>query len=85
MKKLDKIWQWLSGKKTAFGMLLLLITQGVQTFFPEALTAEQANFLLNAATLVGGTGLLHKAGKTKTAGTLAAGIKTNLMKNSKAR
>lgn len=65
IEKLKEAWQYLNGKKTAIGMFLMLTAQGVQVFFPEAMTEEQISFLQTAGAAIGGFGLIHKAGKTK--------------------
>lgn len=65
-KKLKQLWKFLSGKKTTIGMLLMLLAQGMQAFFPETLTPEQINFIQMAGAAFGGVGVIHKAGKTKT-------------------
>jgi ABC-type phosphate transport system auxiliary subunit len=67
MKTLKKIWRFLSGKKTVIGMIMMLTAQGLQAFFPNALTPDQINFLNTAGAAIGGIGLIHKGAKTETA------------------
>jgi len=66
MKKLKQLWEFLNGKKTTIGMLLMLLAQGIQAFLPETLTPEQIQFIQTTGTIIGGAGVIHKAGKTKT-------------------
>jgi ABC-type phosphate transport system auxiliary subunit len=64
-EKLKQIWKWMNGKKTTIGMLLMLLAQGMQAFFPETLTTDQIQFIQTAGAAVGGVGVIHKGTKTK--------------------
>lgn len=67
VETLKETWQFLNGKKTTIGMVLMLTAQGLQAFFPHALTHDQIDFIQAAGAAVGGLGLLHKGAKTETA------------------
>ena len=67
VETLKETWQFLSGKKTTIGMILMITAQGLQAFFPHALTPDQIDFIQAAGAAVGGLGLLHKGAKTETA------------------
>ena len=67
VETLKETWQFLNGKKTTIGMILMLTAQGLQAFFPHALTPDQIDFIQAAGAAVGGLGLLHKGAKTETA------------------
>jgi len=47
-------------------MIMMLTAQGLQAFFPDAMTPEQINFIQTTGAAVGGLGLLHKGAKTET-------------------
>jgi len=66
-KGLKKGWEYFNGKKTAIGMIMMLTAQGLQAFFPHALTPDQINFIQTTGAVIGGAGVLHKGAKTKTA------------------
>lgn len=66
MKKLKQLWEFLNGKKTSIGMVVMLTAQAIQVFAPNLMPAEQTEFLQTLGALIGGFGLAHKAGKTKT-------------------
>lgn len=65
-KGLKKGWEYFNGKKTTIGMLMMLTAQGLQAFFPDALTADQVNFIQTTGAVIGGAGVLHKGAKTQT-------------------
>ncbi len=75
MKNAKELWKFLNGKKTAIGMLLMLLAQGSQAFFPHLMNAEQLNFLQTTGTVIGGMGIIHKGAKTQTAQDIIAKIK----------
>ena len=64
---LKETWEFLNGKKTTIGMIMMITAQGLQAFFPHALTPDQIDFIQAAGAAVGGLGLLHKGAKTETA------------------
>ena len=72
---MKKIWDFLNGKKTTIGMLLVLLAQGSQAFFPQLMSVEQINFLYTTGALIGGVGVLHKGAKTETGQNLLTKIK----------
>ena len=78
MKLLKKIWTWLDGKKTMLGTVLFILGEGLQYFSDSFLTGiwhlapiphlTQIIASLNwFATVLGGTGLLHKGVKSAAA------------------
>ena len=67
VETLKETWEFLNGKKTTIGMIMMITAQGLQAFFPHALTPDQIDFIQAAGAAVGGLGLLHKGAKTETA------------------
>ena len=65
-KEIKKGWEYFNGKKTTIGMIMMLAAQGLQAFFPHALTPEQINFIQTTGALIGGAGVLHKGAKSQT-------------------
>ena len=65
MKFLSNIWDWFNGRKTIIGAGLLIagtVASGGVPFIPAiAAAAPAVPYLLGAGTLLGGTGLAHKA------------------------
>lgn len=66
---MKKLWNWLKGKKTNIGMVIMLVAQGVQVFAPNVLPANQIDYIQMLGGLIGGVGLAHK------------GVKTSMVKN----
>ena len=62
---MKKILSFLNGKKTAIGMGLMLIAQGLKVFFPEVLNGDQIDYIETIGLIIGGGGLLHKGAKAK--------------------
>lgn len=75
MKTKKPLWNFLNGNKTAIGMLLLLLAQGSQAFFPSLMTQPQINFLETTGAVIGGIGVIHKGVKWKSAQELISEIK----------
>jgi len=66
MKKIKELWKYLSGKKTTIGMIVMLVGQGVQAFFPNLMTPEQTSFIITTGAVIGGIGVIHKGAKSQT-------------------
>lgn len=64
-KAIKDSWEYFNGKKTTIGMIMMLTAQGLQAFFPHALTPEQINFIQTTGALIGGAGVLHKGTKSQ--------------------
>lgn len=60
MKKLNEIWEFLDGKKTAIGAAIM-ITGNVLAMFPPTAPAAQAVLYVGSA--IAGFGLVHKSVK----------------------
>jgi len=60
---MKKLWEFLNGNKTTFGMVLVLVAQGLKVFAPGFITPEQTAFIEQAGLLLGGVGVVHKGVK----------------------
>lgn len=77
MNKINELWKFLNGKKTTIGMLLMLLAQGSQAFFPSLMNADQLSFLTTTGALIGGMGVIHKGAKSQTGQSFITKIKQN--------
>lgn len=60
MNIFQKLWAWMSGKKTAAGAVLLIAGTVIPLIPAAAVAAPAAPYLLTAGTALGGVGVLHK-------------------------
>lgn len=58
--KIKKFNSFFNGSKTNIGVAIILISMGLQAFFPEALTISQYNFFDTLGYVLSGIGLGHK-------------------------
>lgn len=63
-EKLKQIWHWLNNKKTLIGAGIMLVSQGLRAFVPDALTHEQYEFAQNVGLFITTGGFVHKGLKT---------------------
>ena len=62
---MKKIWDFLNGKKTTIGMIIVLVSQGFKVFAPGLINPEQLQFIETTGMVIGGGGLLHKGIKNE--------------------
>lgn len=62
---MKNIWEFLNGNKTTFGMVLVLVAQGLKVFAPGLITPEQAAFIEQTGMILGGVGVAHKGLKSE--------------------
>jgi len=63
---MKKAWNWLNGRKTVIGTVIILAAEGVKLFFPELIEPQKIEFVQSIGMILGGVGLVHKGAKTET-------------------
>lgn len=72
---LNKIWNYLKGKKRNIGTMLYLAGIGLEAFFPELLPAKQTIFIQAAGAAIAGVGVVDALARSKSGTNLISKIK----------